>query len=61
MRAPQNDLKKKVKCSIPKMMPSMVNIAPPGFHFQVIFSTFGGLFCMLFFGLKMGTLDECDE
>ena len=41
LRAPKNDLKSELKCSIPKMMPNMVNMASLGLHFGFIFDSFG--------------------
>ncbi len=55
-RGPKNDMNSEVKCSIPKMMQIVRNMAPLGLHFEVTFGTVGGQCCMLVFGSKMGTL-----
>ena len=58
-RGSKNDVKSDLQYSTPKKMPNIVNMAPLGLRFGVIFGTFGGLFCMLFFDAKKGTLEEC--
>ena len=57
LRDPRNELKSELKTSIPKRMPKMSNIAPPGLHFGALFGTFWNQFCMSFFGSKMGALE----
>ena len=60
-RDTKNDIKSDLQYSIPKKMPNIVNMAPLGLRFGVIFGTFGTLFCMLFFGSKMGIPEYYDE
>ena len=61
LRGSKNDVKSDLQYSTPKKMPNIVNMAPLGLRFGVIFGTFGSPFCMLFFDSKMGTLDEYGE
>ena len=61
LRGSQNDVKSDLQYSTPKKMPNIVNMAPLGLRFGLIFDTFGTLFCMLFFDSKIGTLGEYDE
>ena len=61
LRGSKNDVKSDLQYSTPKKLPNGLNMAPLGLRFGLILGTFGGLFCMLFFDSKMGTLDECDE
>ena len=58
LRGSKNEVKSDLQYSTPKKMPNMLNMAPQGFRFGVIFGTFGDLFCMLFFDSKIGTLEE---
>ena len=55
LRGSKNDVKSDLQYSTPKKMPNIVNMAPLGLRSGVIFGTFGGPFCMLFFDSKMGT------
>ena len=56
---PTNYLKSELKTVIPKKIPKIVSMAPLGLHFGTLVGTFGGQFCMLLLGSKMGTLGEC--
>ena len=58
LRATKNDVKSDLQYSTPKKMPNMLNMTPLGLRLGVIFDTFGGLFCRLFFDAKKGTLEE---
>ena len=60
-RGSKNDVKSDLQYSTPKKMSNIVNMAPLGLRFGVIFDTFGGLFCMLFFDAKKGYPGECDQ
>ena len=60
LRDPTNEFKSELKSSIPKRMPTMINIAP-GARFGSLFATFWGQFCMSVVGARMGTLEECGE
>ena len=54
LRGPRNELKSELKCSIPNMMPQIVNMASLGLHFGVISGTCGGQFCVFFCWLENG-------
>ena len=48
LRGSKNDVKSDLQYSTPKKMPNVLNMAPLGLRFGLIFGTFGALFCMLF-------------
>ena len=54
LRGPTNDVKSELKCSIPNMMLNVFNMAPLGFHFEVMFGTFGGSVLHVMFWLENG-------
>ena len=54
----QNELKRELKCRIPKMMLKMVIVAPLGFEFEALVGICWSQFCMLFFSWNMGTPDD---
>ena len=58
-RNTKNDIKSDLQYSTPKKMPNMLDMTPLGLRLGIIFDTFGGLFCRLFFDAKKGTLGEC--